>query len=202
MTGKTNRALWLFLIGFFSLLFMLNFGSCYLASERTPFEYYEMSGSINVTTPLENSTHSNSDIAVNLTLRLGGYEFGSNTHYFPLQSISCVYSLDGSDWQNMTFVSAFEDEQWPSCLFWYSETWVNYTTTLQDVAEGSHYVTIEVKPDSLRTNQTLIHFNVISQPSTQLVSPLTVGVIGVIFVVTFAIASGIYVKKGRRKTPL
>ena len=90
MTSKKKKVLWFFLIGFLLFLFTLNFGSCEGSREGTPFEYYEMSGSINVMAPLEDSTHSASDIVVNVTLRISGYEFGSNTHYFPYQNISCV----------------------------------------------------------------------------------------------------------------
>ena len=98
----------------------------------------------------------------------------------------------------MTFVSAVEDERWPSRLFWYSKTWVNYSATLNDVSEGSHYLKIDVKPDSLRTNETLIHFNVANQPSTKLDSTQMVAVIGAtIIVITFAAVAIVYVKKSK-----
>jgi hypothetical protein len=198
MAIKTKNPLWFLLIGFLLLLFTLNLGSCDPSSERTPFEYYEMSGSILVAAPLENANISDSNVVLNLTLRVDGYEFGANTNYFPYQNISCVYSLDGSEWQNMTFVSAVEGEQWQSRLFWYSKTWMNYTATLQDVPDGSHYLKFDVQPGSLRTNETLIHFNVVGQPSTLTDNTPMVAAIGVIIVVAVAVIAIMYVKKVKK----
>ncbi len=139
-----------------------------------PFGYDELSGSIIVTAPVGNSTFSESDIVVNASLHIGGHEYEPNTHYVPYQNISCVYSLDGSEWQNMTLVSATKSELFPSIPnnFWYSNMWLNYTATLHDVSEGSHQLRIDVKPESIRTRdisnsqeKPAVYFNVIGQPS-------------------------------------
>jgi hypothetical protein len=201
-----KKTLWLLLIGSLFLIFTLNFGSCDELSDGIPFSYNEISGQIMVTAPVKNFTYSESDIVVNASLHIGGHEYERNTHYVPYQNISCVYSLDGSEWQNMTFVSAVKNEQFPSIpnKFWYSNMWVNYTATLHDVAEGSHYLKVDVKPDSIRTSdissgrdKPLVYFNVISRPSTQLDSIPIIGlVIGIIFTAGFII----YVKKSKSPT--
>jgi len=138
-------------------------------SDGVPFSYDELSSQIIVTAPVRNFTYSESDIVVNVSLHIGGHEYEPNTHYVPYQNIGCVYSLDGSEWQNMTLVSSAKSELFPSLpnKWWYSNMWLNYTATLHNVSEGSHYLRIDVKPDSIRTrdisssqDQPLVYFNV------------------------------------------
>ncbi len=212
MTSKTKKTLWLLLTGFLFLLFTLNFGSCNRSSEGIPFDFNEISCSIMVRAPSENSTYSDSDIVVNVTLHIGGHEYEPNTRYTPYQNISCVYSLDGSEWQNMTFVSAFKGESFASPVnkFWYLNTWVNYTTTLRDLTDGSHYLKIDVKPDGIRSRDSgnvqekpLIYFNVIGRHSTKPPTQLeSIPVVGVIIVLTFTVASTVYVIKGKNSNGL
>ncbi len=177
-----------------------------------PFDYDELSGSIIVTAPVGNSTYSGSDIVVNASLHIGGHEYEPNTHYVPYQNISCLYSLDESEWQNMTLVSATKSELFPSIPnnFWYSNMWLNYTATLHGVSGGSHYLRIGVVPDSIpigydSSQGSIVYFNVVdngadSRPSTSELGSaqiLTgVFVFGTVAAVV-AVAAVVYVKKRR-----
>jgi hypothetical protein len=212
MISKVKKRFWLLLVGSLFLLFTLNFGSCDALSEGAPFSFNEISSQIMVTAPVNNSTYSESDIMVNVSLHIGGHEYEPNTYYVPYQNISCVYSLDDSEWQNMTLVSAVKSEQFPSIpnKFWYSNIWVNYTATLHDVSEGPHYLKVDVKPDSIRTrdisssqDEPIVYFNVISRPSTQLEDDLPINsapIIGLVIGVIFTSGFIIYVKKGKSST--
>lgn|SRR5665647_366368 len=100
-----KKILFLFLVGFIFSVLPLNFGSCYSPNATIPFNYDELSGQIAITSPIESFTYTDSDIVVNAGLHIGGIESEPNTHYVPYQNISCIYSLDGSEWQNMSFVS-------------------------------------------------------------------------------------------------
>jgi hypothetical protein len=142
---------------------------------------------------------------VNASLHIGDHEYEQNTRYVPYENISCVYSLDGSEWQKMTLVSATKSELFPSIPnnFWYSNMWLNYTATLKDVSEGIHYLRIGVKPDSIRTSQDqpLVYFNVVNQPSTlPAEEPLPILVIALVLSVVSVVATAdtmVYVKKRR-----
>ena len=146
-----KKILLLFLVGFIFPVLALNFGSCYSPNATIPFNYDELSGQIAITSPIENFTYTDSDIVVNAGLHIGGIESEPNTHYVPYQNISCVYSLDGSDWQNMTLVSVGGHEAFCSLVnpYWYSNTWLNYTATLHNISEGTHFLRLDVKSDSL-----------------------------------------------------
>ncbi len=177
-----------------------------------PFGYDELSGSIFVTAPVGNFSYSESDIVVNASLHIGGHEYEPNTHYVPYQNISCLYSLDESEWQNMTLVSATKSELFPSIPnnFWYSNMWLNYTATLHGVSGGSHYLRIGVVPDSIpigydSSQGSIVYFNVVdngadSRPSTSELGSaqiLTgVFVFGTVAAVV-AVAAVVYVKKRR-----
>jgi len=169
MASILKKILWLLLIGSLFSIFALNFGSCYSPNATVPFSYNELSGQIMVTAPVRNFTYSESDIVVNVSLHIGGHEYEPNTHYVPYQNISCAYSLDDFEWQEMSLVSVGGHEAFCSLVnpYWYSNTWLNYTATLHNVSEGSHYLRIDVKPDSIRTrdisssqDQPLVYFNV------------------------------------------
>jgi hypothetical protein len=177
-----------------------------------PFGYDELSGSIIVTAPVGNFTYSDSDIVVNASLHIGGHEYEPNTHYVPYQNVSCVYSLDGSEWQNMTLVSETKSELFPSIPnnFWYSNMRLNYTATLQGVSEGSHQLRIDVKPDSIRTRsisssqeKPVVYFNVIGQPSTTAPAsdsflPLANALVVSASAGVIAVAAVVYLKKRKR----
>jgi hypothetical protein len=201
-----KRILCLLLIGFLFSMFTLSFGYCAETSDIVPFSYDELSGQIEVTSPVENYTYPGSDIVVNASLYIGGREYEQGTHYVPYQNISCVYSLDGSEWQNMSFVSAVKTEPFPSPVnkYWYSSMWINYTATLHNVSKGTHYLKVDVHPKSIPTRdigssyKPLVHFNVIvsNQPSTELNITL---IIGLVIVTTVTVGSLIYVKKVKPK---
>ena len=139
------------LMGFLCSLTLLSFGVCYSPNATIPFSYDELSGQIAITSPIENFTYTNSTIVVNAGLHIGGIEYEPNTHYVPYQNITCIYSLDGSEWQNMSLVSVGGHEAFSSMVnpFYYSNTWLNYTSTLHEISNGTHLLQLDVKPDSL-----------------------------------------------------
>jgi hypothetical protein len=146
-----RKTLFLLLVGFIFPALTLNFGSCYSPNATIPFSYDDLSGKIAITSPIENFTFTDSDIVVNAGLHIGGIELEPDTHYVPYQNISCVYSLDGSKWQNMSLVSVGGQGAFCSPVnpYWYSNTWLNYTTTLHNISGGTHFLRLDVKPDSL-----------------------------------------------------
>ena len=123
------------------------------------------------------------------------------SHYIPYQNISCVYSLDDSEWQNLTLVSASSPLIFPSLVnkYWYVTMWLNYTAVLHNVSDGSHYLKIDVTPDSVRSREEgsegkpLIYFSVIKQP---LIDWTLVGVLVVVIIVSVAL---VYFKKVKPK---
>jgi hypothetical protein len=139
------------LIGFLCSVLLLNFGVCYSPNATIPFSYDELSGQMAISSPIENFTYSDSTIVVNVGLHIGGIEYEPNTRYVPYQNISCVYSLDASEWQNMSLVSVGGHEAFSSMVnpFYYSNTWLNYTSTIHNISNGTHLLQLDVKPDSL-----------------------------------------------------
>lgn len=182
---------------------MLNFGYCDESSNAVPFSYDELSGQIKITSPVENFTYSDSDIVLNADLYIGGIEWEKGSHYIPYQNISCVYSLDGAEWQNMSLVSVDKGEPFSSLVnnYWYSVMWLNYTVLLQNVSEGSHYLKVDVKPDSIHSrdysgeDKPLVYFNVIKQSSITELNDMLI--IGLVIVTIATILAVIYVKKVR-----
>lgn len=210
MVSIIKKILWLLLTGSLFSMFALNFGFCAESSNVVPFSYDELSGQVEVTSPVKNFNYSESDIVVNAGFYIGGIEYEPNTHYLPYQNISLVYSLDSSEWQNMTLVSAVKCELFPSIPnnFWYSNMWLNYTATLHNVSGGPHYLRIGVRPDSIgiidiyrSQNEPLVYFNVINQPSTQRESIPIIGliIVTILAVTIFAAGSLIYIKKVKPK---
>jgi hypothetical protein len=146
-----RKILYSCLIVFLCSVILVNFGVCYSPNATIPFGLDELSGEIAISSPIENLTYTNSAIAANVGLHIGGIEYEPNTHYVPYQNFICVYSLDGSEWQNMSFVSVGGHEAFSSMVnpYWYSNTWLNYTATLYNISNGTHLLRFDVKPDSL-----------------------------------------------------
>lgn len=162
----------------FSFL-MLNSAYCAKSTDAIPFSFNELAASIDVTSPVENFTYSDSDIVVNASVYIGGHEWEKGSRYIPYQNISCVYSLDGSEWQNMSLVSFKKADPFPSLVnnFWYNTMWLNYSVILHNVSEGSHYLKIDVKPDSIHTREEssekenpFVYFTVAQNSNSELLS--------------------------------
>jgi hypothetical protein len=188
---------------FLSSLFTSNFG-CAESSVQVPFSYDELSAKISVSSPVGNSTYSSSDVDVNISVYIGGTEYVKESHYIPYQNISFIYSLDDSDWQNMTLVSASSPQIFPSLVnnYWYVTMRVNYTTVLHNVTEGSHFLKIDITPNSIPLREEgsegkpMITFSVINQP---LIDWTLIGIIIVVIAVSVIAISLIYVKKVKAK---
>ena len=111
---------------------------CTVSFSPKPFSYSELSCQVHINSPNKNFTYSTSNITINVWLYIGGTEKESNTHYIPYEDISCLYSLDGAEWQNMTLLSAVKSELFPSIPnnYWYSNMRINFSASLIDVSTG------------------------------------------------------------------
>jgi hypothetical protein len=131
----------------------LDIAYCTVPISSKPFSYSELSCQAYINSPTKNFTYSASNITINVWLYIGGIEKEPNTHYIPYQDISCLYSLDGAELQNMALLSAIKSELFPSIPnnYWYSNMRINFTATLIDVSRGEHDLHFSVKPDSIHT---------------------------------------------------
>jgi len=179
----------------------MNFGYSIDSIDAMPFSYYELSGQIQITSPAKNFTYADSDIVLNATLYIGGYEWEHGAHYIPYENISCVYSLDGAEWQNMSLVSITKKDPFQSVgnKRWWNNMWLYYTMLLQNVSEGSHYLKVDVKPDSIFTmsfhdeDEPSVYFNVTKQSSITELNQMPI-VESILFII-LAISFLIFVKK-------
>ena len=79
---------------------------------------------------------------------------------------------------------------------------VNYTTVLHNVTEGSHFLKIDITPNSIPLREEgsegkpLITFSVINQP---LIDWTLVGVLVVVIIVSVVVVSIVYFKKVKPK---
>jgi hypothetical protein len=150
------------------------FGCCAESNVKVPFSYDELVANISVSSPIENYTYSNSTIEIKADVYIGAHDYMKDSHYIPYQNISCIYSLDGSEWLNMTLISRSQPYIFPSLVnnYWYVTMWFNYTAVLHNVTAGSHVLKIDVAPNDVRSREEggegkpVIHFNVNSQPLT------------------------------------
>ena len=185
----------------------MNFGYCAETSNAVPYNYDELSAQIKVTSPIENITYSGPDVVVNADAYIGGHEQEIGSRYIPYQNISCVYSLDGSEWQNMSLVSFSNLNTFSSLVnsFWYTTMWLNYTVVLHNAPEGLHYLTFNVTPNATYSRsysgpeKTSVHFEVQSSEPSPVQSPLNelndILIIGLVIAVVICVGSVIYVKK-------
>lgn len=137
----------------------LNLGYCSTSNAAVPFSYDDLSSSLTIYSPSRDFAYSDSDIVIYASLHIGYHESEPGTHYIPYQNISCVYSLDGSEWQNMSLTSVHISEPFHSMVnpFWYSTAELGYSATLYDLSEGEHHLQFSLKPDSLVPRLTVTH---------------------------------------------
>jgi hypothetical protein len=187
----------------FFILPTLNFGNCIASNDKIPFNLNELSGSIDVSSPVNGSTSYSSNIVVNVGLHIGGREETPGIHYVPYQNISCVYSLDGSEWQRMSLLSVNPAEPFSSggSPLYYSNTWLNCTVLIQNITEGTHSLRVDIKPNTIYTmsihgqGKPIIQFYVVNQ------APLTdeldkFPILTLFIIITIIIGSFAYKKKG------
>ena len=128
---------------------MLNFGNCYTSTAKVPFNYDELTASVYMNSPIENGTYTVSDIDVKVYIHAGSHESEPGVHYIHYQDISCFYSLDGGDWQNMSLSFVKEHEPFSSLVnenYYHCTVDLNYTATLYNVSEGAHQIRFNVTP--------------------------------------------------------
>ena len=142
-----------------TLLFTLTLGYCSTCNAAVPFSYDDLSSTLTIYSPWKDFTYSDSDILINASLHIGYHESERGTYYIPYQNISCVYSLDGSDWQNLSLVSVNIPKPFHSMVnpYWYSTAELGYSATLHDLSEGEHYLQFSIKPDNLAKRFSVTH---------------------------------------------
>jgi hypothetical protein len=201
MSSGLRKILWLLLIANFISIFLLNFGSSYSPNATIPFNMKELSGQIVVDSPVANFNYSTSYIEIKVSLHIGGIEYTPNTHYVPYQNLSCIYKLDDFDWQNMSLASLGGEEAFCSSVnpYWYGNTWLNYSATLQGLSKGAHSVKIDVRPDIIpirdinsSQDKPLVFFNVINDQSSEIKN---LQITGATIASIIAVASVLFVKK-------
>ncbi len=200
MARMLERILWLLLVVCLLSLSTLHLGFCYSQNATIPFSFKELSGTVYVTSPVENF-YSDSNIAVNVSLHIGGIEYEPNTHYVPYQNMSCIVSLDDGEWREMSLVSVGGLEAFSSVVnpFWYSNTWLNYSAALHDVSGGQYFLRIGVKPDGIplsyeSSQGSLVYFNIINSAQQKPFPWLPVAAVTVLV----AVAAVVYLKKRKR----
>jgi hypothetical protein len=149
----------LLLVVFIFPVLTLNLGYCYASNASVPFSYDDLSSALTIYSPAKDFTYSESDIMINASLHIGYHESEPGTHYIPYQNISCVYSLDGSEWQNMSLISVNIPEPFCSHVnpYWYSTAELGYSATSYDLPEGRHHLQFSIKPDSLVKHFSVYH---------------------------------------------
>ena len=178
---------------------MIDLENCSGQNNAVPYSYNELSAQIKIISPKENITYSSPDIVVNVDLYVGGHESEIGSRYVPYQNISCVYSLDGSEWQNTSLVSFSNLDTFPSTVnnFWYTTMWLNYTVVLHNVSEGLHYLNFKVTPNAIHFSSysypetTSVHFEV----QTSAIKLNDIRIIGLVIAVFISISSVFYFKK-------
>ncbi|MGD6810587.1 MAG: hypothetical protein ACQCN3_12890 [Candidatus Bathyarchaeia archaeon] len=173
------------------------------SSVQVPFGYDELSATISIASPIENATYS-SPVEVNVSVYIGGHENVQGTHYIPYQNISCIYSLDDSEWQNLTLATVSSPQVFPSLVnkYWHVTMRLNYTAILNNVSEGSHYLKIDVTPNSIPSREEgsedkpVINFNIANRP---LIDWTLIEIIIAVITVSVIAVSLIYVKKLKTK---
>jgi len=138
----------LFLVLIFPIL-MLGSGNCYASNATVPFNYDELTASVYMNSPIENGTYTVSDIDVDVYMHAGSHESEPGIHYIPYQDISCLCSLDGGDWQNMSLSFVKEHEPFTSLVnehYYHCTVDLNYTATLYNVSDGAHQLRFRVTP--------------------------------------------------------
>jgi hypothetical protein len=180
----------LLLVGSLILVCSSSLGSCDDSSGMIPFNFDELTAQIKVKSPIQDQNFTyGSDILVDVFVHLGGTEYEQGLHYIPIQNISCVYSLDNSEWQNLTLVSFKESPPFASYVnkWYYKVMDINYTTTLQNITGGLHFLKIAMKPDGIffsglygNVGCPIVSFNVTDEPQTNSNESLIIGsIIGV-----------------------
>lgn len=201
MVESDKKILCLLLIGFLFSTFIFNFGSCDESNSSVPFSYDELGAEIRVTSPIKNFTYSDSTIVINASLYVDGTEYEPGKHYIPYENISCVYSLDDSDWQNMSLFSVNNGEITSDLVnnYFYNYMLLNYTAILHNVTEGSHCLRIDVHPNNIRSRDSssgydkpLVYFYV----KNQLITESTIILLGgLVIAATAILGSAIYIIK-------
>jgi hypothetical protein len=184
-----RRALSVLLIGSLIAICYSNLGPCDDSSGMIAFSFNELTAGIDVWSPIQNQNFTyGSDVPVDVIAHIGSHEYKMGLHYIPIQNISCVYSLDDGEWQNLALVSLKESPPFASYVnkWYYKVMDINYTTTLQNVTGGVHSLKIAMKPDGILfdTNgvfgSTIINFNFTEESQTNSNDSLIIGsIIGI-----------------------
>ncbi len=95
-----------------------------------------------------NESSAESAIPLNITVR---FYYGSApvSSEISVQDVVCEYSIDDSEWENIPFIEVTANETWSHPFYQQMVHVVNctYSTTLQGLSEGLHFIKVTVKSD-------------------------------------------------------
>jgi len=118
--------------------------------------------SVHVSIQSPNGSYAESAIQliVNVTLYFGT---DSPSDEVSLQNVTCNYSLDNGEWRNITSMTVTSHTTQPDINFWFGLLHVincTYSTTLQDLSEGSHFLNVTVQSDADHQGSSSVYFTV------------------------------------------
>jgi hypothetical protein len=118
-----------------------------------------------------NEFSAESAIPLTITVR---FYYGSApvSSEISIQNVVSEYSLDNGEWKNIPFVEATANETWSHPLYQQMVHVVNctYSTTLQGLSEGLHFIKVTVKSDITSDANSSAYFTVLG-PAILILSP-------------------------------
>ena len=90
-----------------------------------------------------------------------------------VQNVTCMYSLDNAEWKNISFIKVISSrvDSWPLYQQMVHEINCTYSTTLQGLSEGLHFINVTVKSDGDSWGTSQVYFTVDSPPVISVLSP-------------------------------
>lgn len=165
-----------------SVLFGLQSESLASAQGRSPSSFPPQTR-VWILSPNESYTESAIPLTINVRFYYGSAPASSE---ITVQNVVCKYSLDNSEWKNIPFIEVTANETWSHPLYQQMVHVVNctYSTTLQDLSEGVHFIEVTVKSEVASDANASVYFTVAQQsepfPTTLVVS--TIAIVAIIVV--------------------
>jgi len=151
---------------------------------------------VSIQSPSGSYTESTVPLIVNVTLYFGTDRPSDEVS---LQNVTCKYSLDNDEWKNITSMTIISHTSQPDINFWNGllhKINCTYNTNLEDLSEGAHSLTVNVKSDDAHHGTAAAYFTVGAIPEFPSWAIL---VLGLLVVTIISIVYRRSFKQGRRK---
>lgn len=141
-----------------------------------------------ILSPNESAAESAVPLTINVNFYYGSAPVSSE---ISIQNVVCEYSLDSGKWENIPFIEVTANETWSHPLYQQMAHVVNctYSTTLQGLSEGAHFMNVTVKSDVASDANASVYFTVVQQsepfPTTLVVGTIIVAITVVALLVYF-----------------